>query len=352
MSLFKLLLLVMLSGSLLACQRTEPSKNSPSSAEFGSCRTITHEQGKTEICRQPQRIVVLGPYLLEQVLALGAQPVGYADHLTLHQGDYKKPSEQIPYLGNRVKTQPVNVGLAYQPSVEAILKAQPDLILAPDLATNQYQALTQIAPTLSFKIEGGKTNLQAIAQALDRRDRAQQLVAQNKQQLQAAQTTFQPVVADHPKVLALSSADAQSFTLISHTNSFCGSFLKDLGFQLVYPKGLKPQDLEASQHPTLSIETLPQLNAANSIILFGYDFNPKDSGTEFSNQQLQPIKQAWQQNAIAQSLKASKSGRVYFVPAYLCLGLPGPIGTELYLNELKQQLLTPQTRKHVEAQKS
>ncbi|MGP1387546.1 MAG: hypothetical protein ACTS2F_28560 [Thainema sp.] len=26
-------------------------------------------------------------------------------------------------------------------------------------------------------------------------------------------------------------------------------------------------------------------------------------------------------------------------PAYLCLGLPGPIGTELYLEELQEQLL-------------
>ncbi|MEM9266963.1 MAG: hypothetical protein AAGA46_15715 [Cyanobacteria bacterium P01_F01_bin.13] len=45
---------------------------------------------------------------------------------------------------------------------------------------------------------------------------------------------------------------------------------------------------------------------------------------------------------MAQSLDASKSGRVYFVPGYLCRGLPGPIGTELYLNELKQKLLSAQ----------
>ncbi|MEO0378224.1 MAG: ABC transporter substrate-binding protein [Cyanobacteria bacterium P01_A01_bin.17] len=247
-------------------------------------------------------------------------------------------------MGDRVKTQPTNVGLAYQPSVEAILKTQPDLILAPDLDVNQYQALTQIAPTLSFEIRGGETNLQAIAQALNRSDLAQQLMAQIQQKTRAAQTEFKSVVADYPKVLTLSSADAQSYTLISHKNSFCGSFLEDLGLQFVYPKGLKPQDLSAEQPPTLSIETLPQLDAADSIILFGYDFNPEGSDTEFNRHQLGPLKQAWQKNEVAQSLKASKAGRVYFIPAYLCLGLPGPIGTELYLNELKQQLLNPQAR--------
>lgn len=44
-------------------------------------------------------------------------------------------------------------------------------------------------------------------------------------------------------------------------------------------------------------------------------------------------------NEIAQSLEASKEGRVYYIPAYMCLGLTGAIGTELYLNELKTQLL-------------
>ena len=62
----------------------------------------------------------------------------------------------------------------------------------------------------------------------------------------------------------------------------------------------------------------------------------------FNKNQLLEIKQAWQENAIAQSLDASQAGRVYFIPAYLCLGLPGTIGTELYLEELEQQLLPPQ----------
>ncbi|MGP1386521.1 MAG: hypothetical protein ACTS2F_23375 [Thainema sp.] len=45
--------------------------------------------------------------------------------------------------------------------------------------------------------------------------------------------------------------------------------------------------------------------------------------------------------AIAQFLDASQAGRVYFIPAYFCRGLPGAIGTELYLEELKEQSLAP-----------
>ncbi|MEM8718512.1 MAG: hypothetical protein AAGE84_04290 [Cyanobacteria bacterium P01_G01_bin.39] len=39
-------------------------------------------------------------------------------------------------------------------------------------------------------------------------------------------------------------------------------------------------------------------------------------------------------------LDASKVGRVYFIPAYMCLGLPGAINTEFYLEELKEQLIS------------
>ncbi|PSN77790.1 hypothetical protein C8B47_20200 [filamentous cyanobacterium CCP4] len=77
----------------------------------------------------------------------------------------------------------------------------------------------------------------------------------------------------------------------------------------------------------------------------GYDWDsPKlNEADTFSSYQLDQLKQAWGDNAIAQSLVASQAGRVYFIPAYLCLGLPGPIGTELYLEELKQQLLPAQS---------
>lgn len=66
--------------------------------------------GETEICGQPQKVVLLGPCCLEQVLALGVQPAG--DHIALHQGDYDDPSEQIPDLGDRVTTHQCWLGLS------------------------------------------------------------------------------------------------------------------------------------------------------------------------------------------------------------------------------------------------
>ncbi|ESA33605.1 abc-type periplasmic subunit [Leptolyngbya sp. Heron Island J] len=329
----------------IACQSStqQPDTNSGKTPEVSSagstdCRTVQHEMGDTEICGQPQTIVVLGPYLLEQLLALGAQPSGYGDHIAFHQGDYDNPSQQIPYLGNKVTTQPVNVGLAYQPSIEAIVKAQPDLILAPGLEATQYEQLTTIAPTLSLNIVGGNTNLSAIGQALGLSDRADALLAETNTRIEQAKAQFAPVVKNHPQVLMLTSGDMQAFNTISHTNSRCGALVQDLGFQPVYLEDVAADD--PTSVAEISIEALPELDDADSILLFGYDWETSSltDMTAFEQQQTQTLKQAWEKNAIAQSLTASKAGRVYFIPAYLCLGLPGPIGTELYLNELQIQL--------------
>lgn len=146
---------------------------------------------------QTEKIVVLGPYFLEQVLALGKQLAGYGDHIAFHQGDYDNPPLQIPYLGSRVTTQPVNVGLAYQPSIEAIFKVKPDLILAPGYETAQYETLANIAPTISLEIAGGKTNLEQIGLALGLSDRAKELEVSTKAMVEDAKKQFAPVVQVH-----------------------------------------------------------------------------------------------------------------------------------------------------------
>jgi iron complex transport system substrate-binding protein len=144
------------------------------------------------------------------------------------------------------------------------------------------------------------------------------------------------VVAAFPRVLLLSSDRLQDIYLGNSGHGFCSSLLEELGFQLVAPANWKP-DPQTPLIP-ISLETLPELDRADRVILLGHGFSGWQGNANFERQQLADLKQAWSKNAIAQSLKTSKNGRISFIPAYLCLGLPGPIGTELYLNELKKQL--------------
>ncbi|MEO0536308.1 MAG: iron-siderophore ABC transporter substrate-binding protein [Cyanobacteria bacterium P01_A01_bin.123] len=307
------------------------------------CRTIEHEAGETEVCGQPQRIVVLGPYVLEPLLALDVQPTGYADYMAFQQGDYTDPSQQIPYLGDSVAQPLANVGLARQPSIEAIIKVQPDLILAAEFNTNEYEILSKIAPTLLLDYDDPEQILRTIARTVNRTEKAEQLLTQTQQQIEETQEAFASLTATYPKVTLLFSSNLRDTRIATNSDStgLCSSLIKELGFQLVFPPGLNNDD--SSPSVPISLESLPQLNDADIVILLGINssnFEQLNGMDRFEDHQLSNLKQAWETNAIAQSLDASKAERVYFIPTYLCAGLPGPIGTELYLEELKEKLLT------------
>ncbi|MBE9180594.1 iron-siderophore ABC transporter substrate-binding protein [Oculatella sp. LEGE 06141] len=339
------LIALLLTSVIGACGAIDSSVEEPApTTTTADCRTVDHQMGKTEVCGQPERIVVLGPNLLELLLVLEVQPVGFADHIQFHTKDYDNPAVQIPYLGDRIITQPINVGIDYTPNLEALLRSKPDLILGPSfLGDEQYATLAQIAPTLLLDWFDTETNLRTIATTLNRSTQADTALTQMQQAVDQARQRLAPVVASHPKVLMLSSTDMTEVRLFTPQENYCAALVEDLGFQLVYPPAIDPAQLQASV--PISLEQIPQMNQADLVMLFGVDFAVAGSSTDsnrFQQHQLMRFQQAWEKSAIAQSLDASKAGRVYFIPAYLCLGLPGPVGTDLYLNELQRQLLPTQ----------
>ncbi|MEO0375287.1 MAG: iron-siderophore ABC transporter substrate-binding protein [Cyanobacteria bacterium P01_A01_bin.17] len=311
------------------------------SANQADCRTIQHEAGETEICGQPQRIVVLGPFVLEPLLALGIQPSAYAAHTDWHQGDYDNPSQQIPYLGEYVTHPLMNVGSAPQPSIEVLLQMQPDLILGTNFNNaDEYEMLAQIAPTVLLQWDDAETNVRTIAQAVSSPEKAEQVLSARAQQVADAQSRFAAFVADYPNILLFSTnSELQHFSMGNSAHGLCSSLLIDLGFNLVSIPGLR--DNQPGAAVPISLETLTQADDTDAIIVIGVREDQPSEKEEHRDHQLTELKRAWEENAIAQSLDASKAGRVYFIPAYMCLGLPGPIGTELYLEELKATLLPP-----------
>ncbi len=340
----RLALVVMTIVAIAACQNptNQPSSEtvSATSSNPADCRIIEHEMGETEICGQPQRIVVLAPYHLESLLALDIQPAGFANTDVFRRGDFTEPSKQIPYLGSYI-TQPIaNFGARTHPSLEAMLKIQPDLIIDDAGGdTNRYRTLSKIAPTISLQFNQVEENLRIIAKAVDRPDRSKQLLTEVEKQVTAARQIFAPLVETHPNILILQISQFSELYLGNYSYGNCGALLKELGFQLMLPPGL--ENVEPNPHIPISLETLPQMNDADMIVINSRnssEIGQFDNIDRFAETQSSAIRQAWEENAIAQSLNASKAGRVYFIPYHLCI-LPGPIGTKLYLEELKEQLL-------------
>lgn len=307
------------------------------------CQTIKHDIDKTKICGQPQKIAVLGPNALEIIIALKVQPAAYADHIVFHRGDFDNPSQQIPYIGKRITSQPINLGKAAEPSLETLAKFKPDLIIGNVLQhKSKYALLSQIAPTLLFKmpLSGGnwQDGLQVTAQALGRTQQAQKVIESHNKKLASTREQLQNFVAANPRALILNSDDLnQNFYLMSATSP-CGRLVQELGFKVVSLSKEKPQP----SYQNISLEILNQLDS--DLILFqGFDFSQPEKLADVKDietYQIKNIKKQWENNPITQSMNASKQGQVYFSNAYLCSAFPGPVGSEIFLKQLSGKLLS------------
>lgn len=309
------------------------------STSSGKCEIVDHDGGRTEICGQPQTIVAIGPNVLELLLTLDVQPVGYADYYALPFTDFDQPQSQIPYLGERLTGQLQKVGTWNNPSLEAILKLKPDLIVGSTLTNQgQYSLLSQAAPTLLFSYgvkQEWQAQLRKLAQVLGRTEKAEQVIAAHNQLLGEARQTLQPAVQKHSKVLLLASEQLDQELAVENSDSRCGGLLENLGFKVLAPKNI---GIETRGVNNISLELLPELTS-DWIFFLAWNTDFSDAGPDLEKQQISAVRQQWQENAIAQSLPASKSNQVYFHSAYICRALPGPIGTELVLEQLQADLL-------------
>ena len=317
------------------------------------CRLIEHDLGETEVCGEPRKVVTLSLHMLDLLLSLDRQPVAATMTLNIHQGDvFDNPAQQIPYLGDRVTTEPVNLGDDHTPSLEKLAALKPDLIVGEaSRNADEYDLLSQIAPTLLWqdRTEQGKwqESLRDIATALGQSAKAETVIQQYKELITDVRADLADVVATHPKLLLLGANNLDQGFLVVKPDSYLGELLTNIGFQIIPP----PSGTLDAANPLMSIEALPALNEADTIIVLGWNADDSEelenanlSTDEAATQRIEShqgraIQQNWQANAIAQSLTASQANRVYFATFYKWNGLNGPAGAELILAELRQFFL-------------
>ena len=321
------------------------SHNSVPTPIATNCRTVFHSAGETEVCGKPEKIVVLGGHSLDLLLSLGEQPAGVDTLLPIPGGNHiEQPESVVPYLGQYVTTQPVNVGSMGAPSLEVLTQLKPDLIVG-EAGRNQgvYPLLSQIAPTLLWDVRTQlgqwQQNLLTLASALGDENRGEVAIAQINQLVAAAREDLQSITATAPKVLLFGANSLNGDSLLVITpHSYLGELMTNLGFEVMAP----PSEVNSAP---LSLEVLPNFDQVDHIFVLGYDTDVAQAvkagadTNELLQLQTAGIQQAWQENAIAQALTASQENRVYFAPYIKWNGLNGPIGTELILADLRQFLL-------------
>ncbi len=318
----KLLLLSLCTLILVAaCNSNTPQLQSGETPEnkAANCRVIQHDGGETEICGQPQKIVALSPPLLDILLSLGVQPAGYAEVDLLNTQVFDNPSQQIRFLGDRVTSQPVNLGDRHNPSIETLVQLKPDLILGEkfQLETN-YKLFSSIAPTAFFDT-GGKTGwkpaMEAIAQGLNREEQAKQAIASHNQLVETVKSQLAPVISGQTIiVLGWNGISNQSFILSS---GLITGLLEDLGFQVIVGE---------ADRPSISIEAIADIKADHILVM------PTGGSDTIDN-----AKQQWQNDQILRLIPAVQAGKIYFMD-YQLVRIRGPIAAEIFINQIRQML--------------
>ncbi len=340
---------------IIACSSSDTSveQTANTNQSNNDCRTIEHALDTTEICGTPKNIVVLSSHHLDLILSLGYQPAGYGFRFTApgvpQPGDkFDNPSQYIPYLGKQVTTQPVNVGLGGEPSLETLAALKPDVIFGEIRNQSSYDLLKQIAPTFIWDVRtvGGQwqETIKDMAKILGEEERAEQAIATHQKAIDQARKDLASVVEKSPKLLLLGMNNLQDQVIVIQPNTYLGEVMQGVGFEIVSLPSVKAKGPSIP----ISVEALPELNEADIIIVMGYNLNSeetidtsseKSSNSSIHTSQLKPAQQSWQNNKIANTLEASQNDRVYFTTYYLWNGLNGPNATQLILDELRDFLL-------------
>jgi iron complex transport system substrate-binding protein len=194
--------------------------------------TIAHALGSTTIPAEPKRIVVVGYTDHETLLALGIKPVGAMDWFG--EGTYGKwPWEREAWGGAPAQ---IVSNESYELDFEKVAALRPDLILAiyADLKRNDYDKLSQIAPTVAQAKGVAYTTpwrdmTRVIAKAVGRSAQSEKLIGDVEAQF-AAFRKEHPEVADQEALVVDAGQAPKSYYPFASADPR-GQFLAELGYK-------------------------------------------------------------------------------------------------------------------------
>ena len=262
---------------------------------IGLVITSSEKNKKEDIlqsAKEPERIVTLAPNLTEIVFELGLGPKVAA---VTSDSDFPAEAKNKQLIGS-----------FWQPDIEAIIAAKPDLVLAlssehqieitENLRQSGYQVLTLKLET----IDDLKTGICVIGKAAGCQQQANQLAAKIEQQINSIREKN-----THEKKLRVLWVVQAEPLRVAGVNTFLNDIIELAG-------GRNAVGVTIQQYPSLSYEQL--LAAAPEVIIH----STMTTGT--IEKQQEAARSFWSKRV---SLPAVKSGRIYAVDSDVTLRL-GP----------------------------
>ncbi|MEM7033496.1 MAG: iron-siderophore ABC transporter substrate-binding protein [Chloroflexota bacterium] len=287
---------------LTACAVQAPVSNSATNASNDAAAsppvTVSHALGDTDLDNTPQRIVALEWVYVENLLALGIQPVGVAD-IEGYNNWVKVPVT----LADDV----VDVGKRQAPNLEKLAELNPDLIIAPAFRIAEiYDELSAIAPTVAFhsyptdpsitQYAEMEETFMTIADAVGHTAEGQAVMADLQAHFNAAQSQLDAagVVGESFTLAQAFGQDTVSIRLFTN-NAMAVEIVEQIGLE----NGWEDAEFQQYGFTTVGVETLPELGDLN------FFYVVQDDNNVFQREAVLPV---WESLAFVENDNAHPLG--------------------------------------------
>ncbi|NFO46462.1 UNVERIFIED_ORG: ferrichrome ABC transporter substrate-binding protein [Clostridium botulinum] len=312
MKKLKTLVLLSLTIATLGIVTGCSSNNNSKTSSKEETRIVQSVKGEIEIPKNPQRIVDISGSSEELVL-LGHTPIATAN-VDSYETD-KVPS----YIEEKlVNAKVVGHSMMDTMDIEAILSAEPDLIIMAPRQEKIYDQLKEIAPVvmLEDKSNDWEAKFKDIANLFGQEEEAQKWLDNYYDKAKKLGDEIKSTNGEKTYLTVLAS----SGQFMVFTEGGIGTVLKD-DMGLPQPDNMPAQD--GITLPIVSMEGLTEINADHIILI----------ATESDKADLE-------KNTVWKEMRAFKEGNVtilnaspYFSQAY------NPIGRELLLQSIKDEVV-------------
>ncbi len=312
MKKLKTLVLLSLTIATLGIVTGCSSNNNSKTSSKEETRIVQSVKGEMEIPKNPQRIVDISGSSEELVL-LGHTPIATAN-VDSYETD-KVPSYIEEKLGN---AKVVGHSMMDTMDIEAILSAEPDLIIMAPRQEKIYDQLKEIAPVvmLEDKSNDWEAKFKDVANLFGQEEEAQKWLDNYYDKAKKLGDEIKSTNGEKTYLTVLAS----SGQFMVFTEGGIGTVLKD-DMGLPQPDNMPEQD--GITLPIVSMEGLTEINADHIILIV----------TESDKTDLE-------KNTVWKEMRAFKEGNVtildaspYFSQAY------NPIGRELLLQSIKDKVV-------------
>ncbi|MDC0759611.1 ABC transporter substrate-binding protein [Brevibacillus sp. AG] len=271
-------------------KQKEHQDSTPVKSESAFPRTISHLSGETVIQEKPIKIAT--PYIafVDYLAVLDEYPIAAQGVSTI--------TANFPSLSKRVADKNM-IDLGMEVDLEKLLAVQPDVIIAADDMRDQYEKLSQIAPTVILTQAGDwRETIQQMAAIIGKEEKATNVLAE-----------FDRKSAAYKEELAFRSQESVMFIMYRGKEQFIT--WNDGRFDPFYD-GLGLRRTEgANENGQLSLESLAQLNPDHLFVINNWQA-PIQGG----------VKEALKGSNVWNSLNAVKNNQVYELADP---SLPGPM---------------------------